>query len=125
MSTTKRTTLFFFFVTTILISCQPTSEECVVSPDVKIEVNFRSFEDSIASIQTRKQLVGFLTRHADLRDIFFGRGNFPDDSTFINQLFRKFTHPAFDTLLMETKKVFGDGHELKEEFQNAFANLKY
>jgi len=125
MSINRSTAFFLFFVATILISCQPTVENCVVSPGVKIEVNFQSFEDSIASIQTKKQLVGFLKRHADLRDIFFGRENFPDDSTFINQLFRKFTHPAFDTLLMETKKVFGDDHELKEEFQNAFANLHY
>lgn len=126
MSSTKGFTLFFAFVTAILISCQPVAEEsCIVSPDIKVEINFKSFEDSIPSIQTKKQLVGFLRRHADLRDIFFGRVNFPDDSTFINQLFKKFTHPAFDTLLMETKKVFGDGHELKGEFQNAFANLKY
>jgi len=124
MPSTKRSALFFFFVITVLISCQP-KEGCVVSSDIKIEVNFKSMEDSIPSIKTKKQLVGFLKRHADLRDIFFGRTNFPDDSTFINQLFRKFNHPAFDTLLIETKKVFGDGSELKQEFQNAFANLKY
>ncbi len=123
----KSQVLFLALAVSILISCDPpiTEEKCVVSPDIKIELNFQSYEDSIPSIQTKKQLVGFLARHTELRDIFFGRGNFSNDSAFINQLFNKFTHPAFDTLLLETKKVFGDMHELKEEFQNAFANIKY
>jgi hypothetical protein len=126
MQLPKNSVLFFVIVIAMLISCEPTSEEkCVVSPDIKVELNFKSYEDSIPSIQTKKQLVGFLTRHPELRDIFFGRGSYPLDSTFINQLFKKFTHPAFDTLLIEIKNVFGDGHELKEEFQNAFANIKY
>ena len=125
-STNNRILLFALVVISILFSCEPTTEErCVVSPDIKVDLNFKSFEDSIPSIQTKKQLVGFLTRHPELRDIFFGRGHFPSDSVFINQLFNKFTHPAFDTLLMEVKKVFGDSHELQAEFQNAFANIKY
>lgn len=126
MPTLKNQISSIVFLVVILISCQPNMEEkCVVSSDIKININFKSYEDSIPAIQTKKQLVAFLTRHAELRDIFFGRGNFPDDSVFINQLFRRFTHPAFDTLLLETKKIFGDGRELKEEFQNAFANIKY
>jgi hypothetical protein len=126
MSLAKNRVLFFLLVIAILISCQPKEEEkCLVSSDIKIEIDFKSFEDSIPSIQTKKQLVDFLTRHTEFRDVFFGRTNFPNDSVFINKLFRNFTHPAFDTLLIETKKVFGDGHELKEEFRNAFANIKY
>lgn len=126
MQGAKNQVLFFLLAVSILISCQPNAEErCVVSPDIKVDLNFKSFEDSIPSIQTKKQLVDFLHRHPELRDIFFGRGNFPNDSVFINQLFKKFTHPAFDTLLIETKKVFENNLQLKEEFQNAFANIKY
>ncbi len=60
-----------------------------------------------------------------MRDVFFARKNYPSDSVFINQLFERFVHPSLDTLLMETKKTFGDGHALKEEFRIAFANMKY
>lgn len=113
-------------ISLILFSCGPSAEEkCVISPENKVELNFQTFEDSIPSIQTKKQLVGFLTRHPELRDVFFGRGNYPNDSVFINSLYNKFSHPGFDTLLLETKKVFGDLSELKAEFQNAFANIKY
>jgi uncharacterized protein YjaZ len=56
----------------------------------------------------------------------FGRQqNYPHDSIFINALFDRFTHPGFDTLQIETKKIFGNGTTLKNEFQQAFSNLKY
>jgi len=118
----------FYFLLSALIffSCTSSREEtCIISPEIKVEVKFTSLEDSITSFKTKQQLVDFLGRHIELRDIFFGRNNFPDDSIFINTLYKKFTHPSFDTLLIETKKVFGDDSELKHEFETAFANIKY
>ncbi|GHM99782.1 gliding motility lipoprotein GldB [Cytophagales bacterium WSM2-2] len=118
--------LLLLILTVVFFSCDNTSEEkCVVSPEIRIDLNFKSLEDSIPAIRTKKQLVKFFSTHRALRDIFFGRANYPNDSAFIKALFSKFSHPGFDTLLMETKKVFGDGRELKQEFQNAFSNLKY
>lgn len=117
--------LFAFFAI-ILFSCGRNGEEkCVIAPDVNVNVTFTSLEDSIPAIRTKQQLVNFLSRHVGLRDIFFARRNYPNDSVFINQLFRRFTHPSFDTLLTETHKVFGDGQSLKEEFRVAFANMKH
>ncbi|MBS1505031.1 MAG: gliding motility lipoprotein GldB [Bacteroidetes bacterium] len=109
----------------ILISCQPDEEKCVLNPEIKIDLKVSSLEDSIPQLHTKKQLVSFFSRHAALRDIFFGRTNYPDDSVFINKLFRRFNHPSFDTLLTQTKQLFGSGQKLKEEFQRAFANMKY
>jgi hypothetical protein len=53
------------------------------------------------------------------------RTSYPDDSVFINANFRRFTHPSFDTLLIETQRIFGDGSALKKEFELAFSNLKF
>ncbi|MDZ7648700.1 MAG: hypothetical protein U5K54_16815 [Cytophagales bacterium] len=36
-----------------------------------------------------------------------------------NELYARFSNPHIDTLLLETKKVYGDGSYLKEEFKNA------
>jgi hypothetical protein len=112
-----------------LSGCNHNAEEkCVFIPDIKGSV-FRpvieSLEDSLPAISSKKQLVGFLTRHPVLRDNFFGRQNYPGDSVFVNMLFARFTHPAIDTLLMETHRIFGDGSALKEEFIQAFSDLKY
>lgn len=59
-----------------------------------------------------------------MRDFLFNRKAYPNDSAFINTLYSKFTNPHIDTLLFETKKVFGDGTELKQELISAFTNLR-
>lgn len=104
------------------------AEPCAFVPDTKdirINLAWESLEDSLPAIQTKEQLVAFLTRHPIIRDEFMNRGAYPDDSVFINQNFNKFTNPHIDTLLMEAHRVFGDMSKLKEEFRQAFANLKY
>jgi len=116
----------YLFFASILLACEPDAEEkCVIAPGVIIELDFSSLEDSIPAIRTKQELVNFFSRHIALRDVFFGRKNYPSDSVFINKLFKRFVHPSFDTLLIETKKVFGDGQSLKDEFRIAFANMKY
>jgi hypothetical protein len=116
----------YFLFALVLFACRPDAvDKCVISPDVKIELSFSSLEDSIPIIQTKRELVNFFSHHVALRDVFFGRKNYPSDSVFINKLFRHFVHPSFDTLLLETKKVFGNGQSLKDEFRIAFANIKY
>jgi hypothetical protein len=113
----------------VLFACNSDKKEnCAFIPDTKnieLHVRFESLEDSLPTIQTKKQLVGFLTRHPQLRDNFFGRDAYPNDSAFINELFKRFTHPAVDTLLMETHRVFGNGADLKQQFEAAFKNIKF
>jgi hypothetical protein len=122
--------LFFSLaiVAALLTSCGEKETECVFDPKGSvdsIQLNFVSLEDSLTSFQSKQQFVDFLSRHAALRDIFLNRQGYPDDSAFINRWYKRYTHPGFDTLLMETKKVFGNDEELKNEFRLAFANLKH
>jgi hypothetical protein len=119
---------FLFVVIAFLTACKPPKEECAFQPktsNVKIELNFTSLADSIVAINTKQQLVDFFARHTALRDVFFNRGGYPSDSVFINELYQRFTNPSFDTLLMDTKKVFGDGRSLKQEFTKALTNLRF
>jgi hypothetical protein len=90
-----------------------------------MDFSFISLEDSLPAIKTKKDLVRFFTHHLALADIFFHRKNYPSDSAFINHYYRWFSHPSMDTLLLETKNVFGNGRALKEEFRTAFSNMKY
>ena len=104
------------------------SEKCEFIPDtndINLELIFESLEDSLPAAKTKAELVSFLSRHLEVRDYFFNRQAYPDDSTFINALFNRFSHPAIDTLLMETHKIFGNGESLKNEFLSAFKNIKY
>lgn len=125
----KKAALLFILAVFCLAGCNTDStEKCAFVPDTKniaIDIQWESLEDSLPAITTKEQLKGFLTRHASVRELFLGREEYPSDTAFINDRFRKFTNPHIDTLLMETHRVFGDASQLKKEFTQAFANIKY
>jgi hypothetical protein len=97
---------------------------CDKKDESNYDLQFEALEDSLPAIQTKQQLVSFFSHHPQIRDNFFSRQAYPSDSTFINELFRRVTHPSFDTLLMEVHRVFGNNDELKDQFSAAFKNLK-
>lgn len=124
----KRFNCLLFALLLFFIACKSTKEECALQHEtssIKIELNLISFEDSVLAIENKQQLIDFFSRHTVMRDVFFNRPGYPSDSVFVNELFHRFTSPAFDTLLVETKNVFSNGAELKKEFTQAFTNLKY
>ncbi len=110
-----------------LASCKPDKEECAFQPETsfKIDLRVEHLEDSMVSFTSKQQLVDFFSRHYVMRDVFFNHQGYPNDSVFINELYHRFQSPSIDTVLMETKRVFGDGSELKKEFTQAFTNLKF
>lgn len=117
----------FIFLGIILSACSSDSvEQCVFQPNAeKVEVEFTMLQDSIVSINSKQELVAFLTRYPLIRDYIFRRTEYPDDSTFIRELYARVTNPHFDTLKMEIDRVFGKGTDLKAQFEEAFSNLKY
>jgi len=124
----KCTPILVIFFLLLISGCKTKGVECAFQPEtsaIKVDLDFNSLEDSVLAIRTKQQLVNFFSRHYVMRDVFFNRPGYPNDSVFINELFQRFTNPSFDTLLLETKRVFNDGAELKKEFAAAFTNLKY
>jgi hypothetical protein len=120
--------LFIVLLIQVWGGCSADRERCAFVPDtanIQISLEWESLEDSLPAITTKKQLVSMLSRYPVLRDEFLGRRAYPDDSTFVNDRFQRFTNPHIDTLLSETHNVFGDASELKEQFRNAFANMKF
>lgn len=102
-------------------------EECVVKPDVSnidLTFHFENLGDSLLNISSKKELIVLLSRNPALRDYILRRGSYPDDSVFINTLYRTYTHPSIDSLKMETKRVFGDLSGLRAQFEEAFTNIK-
>jgi hypothetical protein len=124
-----RVSLAFLVLLGGLAGCKNDVEEkCAFIPDTKnitIDLQIESLEDSLPAITSKAQLVNFFSHHTAMRDYLFNRNAYPNDSVFINTLYSKFTNPHIDTLLLETKKVFGDGTALKQELTSAFTNLTY
>lgn len=113
----------------IFWSCGKDDEDkCVFIPNVSSDntpLTFETFHNEIAAITTKDELVSLLTREPLIRDYIFRRTAYDNDSVFISTIFNKLTNPHIDSLLMETNDVFGDLSELKAQFKEAFANLKY
>ena len=121
--------LNLLFIVLILWGCGDNeAERCAYSPDISTEsfsLSLEQFEDTLANIQSKKALAAFLTRQPLIRDHMLRRAEYPNDSVFLDEMFRRFSNPAIDTLLTETRQNFGDLADLKSQFKTAFAHLKY
>jgi len=115
-------------VTFLLSGCGEDKEECAFIPETSntsIDLKFESLTDTLVNLSSKTQLVKLLDKHRVMRDHFFRRSEYPNDSVFVNALYSRYTNPHIDTLLMETHRVFGDESELKREFTEALKNLRY
>lgn len=124
----RKLILFACVAACALTSCNNDREACAFEPDVSkihVDLKWTSYEDSLAAIQTKGDLVRILTQSPLLRDVMLNRAGYPSDSVFINELYNRFTNPHIDTLLMEVHRVFGDQNELKSQFELAFRNFKH
>lgn len=124
----KRNHAFALIILLAVTGCgdRPT-DECVTVPDtegIAIDLQFFQLEEEIANIDSKDELVLFFTDHPVMRDFLFNRREYPDDSVFINSIHQRVSHPSFDTLLLETRRVFGDLSQLRAQFLEAFTNIK-
>jgi hypothetical protein len=125
--------ILFNFISLIALAllfqhCTETEEKCAPIPDtsaIDITIEYEPLADSFLNVTTKQQLVVLLDRHRVMRDVFFHRDEYPNDSVFINTLFNRFTNIHMDTLHMEVNRVFSDENYLKQEFTAAFENLRY
>jgi hypothetical protein len=112
----------------LLWSCDKHEDECVVVPDTKgseVSVTIEQFQDTLANLKDKQQLVDLLKRQQVIMYSMFGRPGYPDDSTFLNAVYSRLGNIHIDTLLRETHRVFGDLSGLEEQFEEAFTNLRY
>jgi len=120
------------FILVVLAAClwgacksEPDQEVCVEvpAPSEKVTIKIEQFQDSLTHAPSKQALVALLGREPLIRDYIFRRTEYPNDSVFINELYNRFHNPHFDTLLSETKRVFGDLSGLEAEFSEAFSNF--
>jgi hypothetical protein len=110
----------------LLFSCDVDVEECVEVPEVtEVSIVIEQLQDTLVNLKSKADLVALFTREPAVRDYVFRRSEYPGDSVFINEIYARLTNPHLDTLLMETRRVFGDLTGMEAEFKEAFSNLKY
>lgn len=118
--------LFFCLLIWLVVGCHNTTNECARQPDIQpVEINIKHLEDKFLQVGSKQQLKQLMDENPIVKEVFLRPSDYPNDSVMIAVLYQKFTNPHMDTLLSEVKRVFGDGQTLKQEFENAFAHLKY
>src|SRR5262245_7429479 len=110
-----------------LIGCGEKEEACVFIPESasSVELILEPLQETLVNISSKGELIRLFTRHPLIRDEIFRRAEYPNDSLFLGEVYTRLTNPHLDTLLSETKRVFGDLSSLEQEFEQAFTNLKY
>lgn len=112
-----------------LSGCKNEAEEkCAFIPetsDIHIQLEIEQLQDSVAQFSSKDELVRFFSKRPQMRDVFFNRTAYPNDSIFINELYNRFNNTYFDSLLIDTHAVFGNLDELKNELTQAFTNITY
>ena len=124
----KWSRLFVVSSNLLIAGCQSAEESCVFQPEtsaINLNVPFVTLQDSLVNIDSKSSLVALLTRHPIVRDEIFRRAEYPSDSVYVQELYDRFNNPHLDTLLLETKRVFGDLSTLHRTFSDAFTNIKF
>jgi gliding motility-associated lipoprotein GldB len=108
---------------------QCTSEEEQI-PDVSyisIDLRIESLEDALFKISSREELQEFVSAHPQIADTYFHRPRFPNDSLFIEQLWKFRNEPVNDTLYHDVKSIFGEEqiNKLENELTQAFRFVKH
>src|SRR5688572_24585182 len=78
----------------LLSGCGDKKEACVFIPEtssIDVKIEFEHFEDSLANITSKTELINMLGREPLIRDYIFRRTEYPNDSVFVNEVYRKFT----------------------------------
>jgi hypothetical protein len=109
-------------------ACTSKPDACIPAPNVShisIEIETLRLESMIQQLGTKEEIVAFMGEHPFIRDYFFRRELYPNDSIFINALHARFTHPEFGALLQEVQLAFGDFSRWEAQFRQAFAYMKH
>lgn len=122
-----RVAIAIVIISFCLAGCREKEEACVFIPETTsaVDIKLQPLQDTLVNIKSKKDLVRFFTKYPIIRDEIFRRAEYPLDSTFVREVYVRLTNPHLDTLLSETKRVFGDLSSLEQEFEQAFTNIKY
>ena len=123
----KNLIIFSFFLSALLAGCT-SSETCGYRPEnvkAQTDISIERLDREILSLKNREEIRNFIQREPVIAEYFLLRQQYPNDSLFVEELYRRFTNPHIDTLQMEIDRVFGDLSTLENELESAFDLLRH
>ncbi len=122
----NRSLLGLLVISIVLFHCS--SDSCREHPDIdpaKIELQVERLEEIMFDLDSKPAVAKFLQSKPSLVWEFLGRAQYAHDSVLVNNILRLSKDPYVDTLRLETRRIFGDFSGIEEEFQQAFAYLRF
>lgn len=89
------------------------------------EVHIERLEDELFQAESVEEVVTFLNNNKVLKNEFLGSSQYSNDSVLAEILFNRITDPNIAILLEEARNEFGNMEDLKAEFEDAFAFMKF
>lgn len=123
-----RTITLIKIISLIFFSCSNQDFECTNAPDVSdIQVNLKveRLEEQLFSLESKNAIREFLDNHPQTSRHFLQAGSYPHDSILVNRLYKLTNDSHIDTVYQETREVFGDLSDLKNQFKQAFQYAKH
>lgn len=110
----------------LFVSCnQGQNCESIPVDYEKINIQIERLENEMLDLSSEKDIKEFIDREPLIAEVFLLRNEYPNDSIFIRELYRRFSHPTIDSLQAEINAVFGDISDLEKDFSEAFSLMRY
>ncbi|MEM1137490.1 MAG: hypothetical protein AAGI07_16745, partial [Bacteroidota bacterium] len=120
------TSIFTFFSFLLLFSCDEKDKNL---PDIsrvpEVEIEVIRMEKELIAPKDKQTIALFLNNHPGIAEKYFRRRTFPSDSILINNIYSFATDSHTDTLLTDTKRIYGDFETISQELEQAFRFLRY
>lgn len=111
----------------IFLSSCNNKDECVEIPASYelVHVDIQHMESVVLNLKSKEQIKQFMLEEPVITEYFLRKSDYPNDSIFIHEMYRRFNHPTIDSLNEEIKRFFGDYSQLQTDFDEAFTRLHH
>jgi len=120
-------TIILWLAGFLLAACGK-KETCREQPDVittHVELEIERLESKILGISSMDELITFFNKEPVIREYFFKRQEYPNDSIFYNEILYRLTNPYIDSLRLEIEQHFVNLDDLEQQFEEAFSLMKH
>ncbi len=118
--------LLIIIIPFAVLSCKENT--CLETPDVSdisVHLSIERLEKELESVKTPKELEKVLSDHPVFSEYYLRRSQYPSGSILAKTFFDRIKNPGFDTLFMDTERIFGNFIDVRSSFEKAFKIIKY
>lgn len=107
----------------LLSSCK--NDACESVDRVETDLSVEPLHEILVKATSPGDIISFGENYPFVANEFLQRSEYPSDSIWAGRVFGLFNDPNFDSLLIETNRVFNNLSALENQLKRAFGRIKY